>query len=192
MCFKFHLFRGRERPGVLDGDSRGPLDPAPCARQGIIRGRGLKRKAARPSSGCGIWTLLSKIKTWILMMDPDSSEDSRSFQPPELSGRTRDVIFPRRRPSVVSTGSSGDHSRSCWPIAPLSANRLTIPRFRMVRGAPCRLPFSTLHCSGSRVFASDAARPAAFPRPLSCGFRSSSWPAWRSGTESSSLLAWCD
>ena len=39
----------------------------------------------------------------ILMVDPDSSEDSRVFQYPELSGRTRDVNFPRRRPSVVST-----------------------------------------------------------------------------------------
>ena len=56
------------------------------------------------SSEFRVWNLdVLKSKTWILMLDPDSSEDSRSFQYPELSGRTRDVNFPRRRPSVVST-----------------------------------------------------------------------------------------
>ena len=67
----------RERPGVLDGDSRGPLDPAPCRGQGIIRGRGLKMgKATRPSSGCGIWTSYR-----VQNADPyDGSRFLRGFQ----------------------------------------------------------------------------------------------------------------
>ena len=66
----------RERPGVLDGDSEGPLDPAPCARQGVLRGRGLKME--RYSSEFRVWNLdVLKIKTWILMLDPDSSESCR-------------------------------------------------------------------------------------------------------------------
>ena len=128
----------------------------------------------RPSSQNGIWTYELQ-NWWILILDPDSSEDSRVVQPPELSGRTRDVNFPRRRPSVVSTGSYANHYRSYGPITPLSAIRITVPRLRMVRGAPCRLYFSALHCSGSRAFASDAALLAAPRRTLNCELPRRSW-----------------
>ena len=67
--------------------------------QGVIRGRGLKmgrRGSTRPSSQNGIWTYEFQ-NWWILILDPDSSEDSRVVQPPELSGRTRDVNFPTSR-----------------------------------------------------------------------------------------------
>ena len=50
-----YLLIERERPGVLDGDSGGPLDPAPCTRQGIIQGRGLKMESG--SSEFRVWNL---------------------------------------------------------------------------------------------------------------------------------------
>ena len=51
------------------------------------------------SSEVRVWNLdfTTVQDSWILMVDPDSSEDSRVFQSPELSGRTRDVNFPTSR-----------------------------------------------------------------------------------------------
>ena len=62
-----------------------------------------------PRSQNGIWTYEFQ-NWWILILDPDSSEDSRVVQPPELSGRTRDVNFPTSR-QLVRTVEGGRTSR---------------------------------------------------------------------------------